>query len=252
VEKTMPQRTIVVVVSIGSKRYWQAIALKWLNVLCGRFGYDLTVCRQPTVSSIRAEQFDRNQNFGRAHKLGIGYLFNYYDRVLQFDDTVMVSPIIPDLIAMVPEEMIGCDVVGKRKNVSRYLEQHRLIYGRVQPLPPERFYNNGVVVYSRHHSALFELATLPWDKISLDTVFATQGYVSHRAEELGFPLFDLGPRFNVTGSQIKKMGNIDNSSAYIFHLTSALSSQERLSYAKEIDRHFRKLARRGTEQYHDT
>lgn len=239
----MAQRTVVVVISIGPTRHWQAFALKWLNVLCARFGYDLVICRQPTITSIRPEQFDRFQNFGRAHKLGIGFLFNYYDRIVQFDDTVMVSPAIPNLVTMVPEEMIGCYIEGIRKGekLDRYLKNHQAIYHRPAPLPRDRFYNNGVAVYSRRHAPLFEPSTFPWDKISLDTVFATQGYVSHRADELGFPLFDLGPRYNFLGSQIKKLGSMEDASAHIFHLTSALSAEERLKYAKDVDRYFHKL-----------
>jgi len=237
-------RVAVVIISIGKNRPWFQIALTWINAYCERFSFDLVIYRSPLLKHQGVEQFDRFQNFGRCQKLGIGGLFEHYERVLQLDDTCLISPHTPNFLHMVPAEMIGCYLEGKYREddqFSSYLAAHRAAYGRSYLLPRERFYNSGVTIYSKCHSPLFDLETVPWGAILGDTVFPTQGYLSHRAEELNYPLYELGIEFNCPGSVIKRMPRVEDSTAYLFHLTSALSPRERLETALRIDRHFQRL-----------
>jgi len=233
-------RTAVVVVSVGGSRPWLDISLKWINFYCSRFGFDLLLCRLPTISELVPQQFDRFKNFGRCQKLGIGFLFDKYDRVIQVDDTCIFSPHTPNLIRLVPEESIGCYVEGTRwgEKFQLYLDTHKLAYERNVPLPRERFYNSGMTVYSKCHAMLFELSAIPWNTIQADTAFPTQGYLSHKAEELGFPLCDLGHSFNFVGSMIKRTPELENTPIYVFHLTGVLKRRERTDYARRIDRLF--------------
>lgn len=238
-------RTAVVVISVGRNRPWFQIALTWMNLYCERFGFDLIVHRSPLLKQQSVEQFDRFQNFGRCQKLGVGRLFEEYDRVLQLDDTCMISPHTPNLVHLVPSEMIGCYLEGKYRHDDQfrsYLTAHQVAYGRSHVLPKDRFYNSGVTVYAKSHSVLFDLETVPWEAILDDRVFPTQGYLSHRAEELNYPLYELGIEFNCPGSVIKRLPRIEDSTAYLFHLTSALSPRERIEFALRIDRHFQSLA----------
>jgi hypothetical protein len=237
-------RVAVVIISVGPNRPWFHLALTWMNVYCERFGFDLIVYRSPLLKQQRVEQFDCFQNFGRCQKLGIGQLFEEYDRVLQLDDTCMISPYTPNLARLVPAEMIGCYLEGKYREddqFSSYLAAHKTAYGRSCVLPKDRFYNSGVTVYAKSHSRLFDLETVPWEAILGDCVFPTQGYLSHRAEELNYPLYELGIEFNCPGSVIKRLPSIEDSPAYLFHLTSALSPRERMEFALRIDRHFQRL-----------
>jgi hypothetical protein len=189
------------------------------------------------------ENFDRFQNWGRWQKLGVHFLFDTYDRIVQFDDTCMVSPLTPNLAELVPEQAIGCFIEGRHRSeaFNSYLENHMRAYRRSTTLPRERFYNNGVAIYSRSHAPLFDLSSIPWPIVAADTIFPTGGYLSHRADTLGFPLFDLGFAFNFAGSKIKKLARPDLANAYIYHLTSALERSERLATAKAIDGHFRSM-----------
>jgi hypothetical protein len=228
----------VIVISLG-ERPWLPIVEHWLGRYCRRWNHDLVVLREPLLTDVRSDQFDRFQNYGRAQKLGVGRFFGKYDRIIQMDDTCIVSPATPDLVQTVPEEAIGCWIEGLQRGPSfdAYLKEHAVIYERVAPLARERFYNSGVVVYSRQHAALFDESTIPWGKIKADRAFPTQGYLSHRSEVYQYGLFDLGPAYNRIGSEIARSGDIRKilDSTYVFHLTSAVA-RNRMWYAAEIDR----------------
>ena len=235
-------KIVLAVVSIGD-RPWFAFCLPWMNHFCCRFGYDLIVFRSPVITSVSPEELGGMKVFGRCQKLGIGYLFDLYDRIIQLDDTCMVSPLTPDLTALVPETAVGCYIEGAdlHDRYQSYFEIHKELYERADPLSQERFFNGGVAVYSRSHAALFDIGSIPWSSIQRDKYFPHQGYISHRAEVLGLPLYDLGPAFNFVGSRIKKLRRPEDANAHIFHLTSALRPDKRLIVAKLLDDYFRSL-----------
>lgn len=214
-----------------------------MNHFCRRFGYDLIVFRSPLITSVTPENLGGTKVYSRCQKLGIGYLFDLYDRIIQLDDTCMVSPIAPDLTALVPQTAIGCYVEGAdlHDRYRSYFEIHKEVYNRVNALSKERFFNGGVAVYSRSHSALFDIGNIPWSSILADKHFPHQGYLSHRADALGLQLYDLGPAFNFVGSRIKKLRRPEDANAHIFHLTSALRPDKRLTVARLLDDYFRSL-----------
>ncbi|MGH9895595.1 MAG: hypothetical protein ACREA0_27155, partial [bacterium] len=158
------------------------------------------------------------------------------------DDTCIIAPTTADFARAVPEGEIGCWVEGRFRGTGfdAYLKEHALLYERASPLPRERFYNSGVVVYSRRHAPLFDAASIPWEKIKADRAFPTQGYLSHRSEIHQFALFDLGAAFNRIGSEIARSGDIGKilDTTYVFHLTSAVA-RNRMWFAAEIDRQLR-------------
>ncbi len=233
-------RVAIVVVSLGDRPWWP-IALRWLEHYCLKCSYDLVVVRQPLVAHLRPADFDRFQNFGRTQKLGIRCFFDIYDRVIQVDDTCMISPTTPPLADIVPEDAIGCWVAGPgNAKFASYIPKHKEIYGRATPLPATSFYNSGLSVYSKNHASLFEQASIPWDKIRSDHWFPTQGYLSDRAEQEGIALHDLGSAFNLIGSRILSDPSIQSESVFIYHLTSAL--RDRLGMAVKIDSVFREKA----------
>jgi hypothetical protein len=202
------------------------------------------VHRVPLVETIKIEQFDRVQNYGRCQKLGIGFLFERYDRIIQLDDTCMISPHTPDLLELVPENAIGCYIAGpdRGEHFESYLQAHRRAYNRSAKLSRSQFYNNGVAVYSRRHAELFNSGAIPWPVLRADRTYPTGGYLSHRAESLGYQLHDLGIAFNLMGSRLKKMAHPQEASAFIFHLTSALTPKERFEWAQRLDGFFRGLS----------
>lgn len=237
----MQLRVALIVVSLGERPWWP-ITAKWLDVYCRRWNYDLVVVRQPLVAELQPEEFDRFQNFGRAQKLGIGPYFEIYDRIIQIDDTCIVSPATPDLAEIVPKDEIGCWVAGRYFSVNafnKYANYHASIYERTVPIPKERFYNSGMTVYSKKHALLFDRSSIPWDKIKADHERPQQGYLSHRCEEAGFKLHDLGPNFNFVGSRIKRARDLSQvpEDVLVFHVTSAIP--DRVDIATQIDRLFR-------------
>jgi hypothetical protein len=236
------RKTVLAVVSIGD-RPWFAFCLPWMNFFCRRFGYDFMVFRSPLIASLSPEYFGGAKVYGRCQKLGIGHLFDVYDRVIQLDDTCMVSPQTPDLTALVPEAAIGCYVEGPdlQERFRSYFDIHKQLYARANPMPKERFFNGGVAVYSRSHAALFNIGSIPWSTIQADRFFPHQGYLSHGAEVLGLPLHNIGTTFNFVGSRIKKLRRFGEANAHIFHLTSALRPDQRMTMARAIDEYFRNL-----------
>jgi hypothetical protein len=235
-------KTVLAVVSIGD-RPWFAFCLPWMNHFCRRFGYDLIVFRSPLIPSLSPENLGGMKLYGRCQKFGIGFLFNLYDRIIQLDDTCMVSPLAPDLTALVPENAVGCYVEGLdlHDRHRSYFELHKELYKRATPLSKERFFNGGVAVFSRSHAALYDIDSIPWLSILADKHFPHQGYLSHRADVLGLPLHDIGPAFNFVGSRIKKLRRPEDANAHIFHLTSALRPDKRLIVARLLDDYFRSL-----------
>ena len=201
------------------------------------------VFRSPLITKVTPENLGGMKLYGRCQKLGIGYLFGLYDRVIQLDDTCMVSPDAPDLAALVPEGAIGCYIEGPdlHERYRSYFDIHKRLYERTTPLATERFFNGGVAVYSSRHAGLFDVASIPWSRIQADSFFPHQGYLSHRANVLGLPLHNLGTSFNFVGSRIKKLRRPEHANAHIFHLTSALRPDQRLTFARLLDEYFRGL-----------
>lgn len=230
-------RAAMIVTSLGDRPWWP-IAAKWMERYCRRWAYDLVVVRQPLVPELSPQDFDRFQNYGRAQKLGIGAFFDIYDRIIQIDDTCIISPVTPDLVRIVPEDTIGCWAAGRyfsAKGFSAYASYHADIYHRDIPLPKERFYNSGMTVYANKHAELFDKSSIPWDRIKADRERPQQGYLSHRCEEADFELHDLGPKFNFVGGRIKRIADLSKivDDIMIFHVTSAI--RDRVNIVKQID-----------------
>jgi len=228
----------IVVVSIGI-RPWFSLAHKWMMSYASRYNYDLIVRDTPLCDLFSPSDFSRFQHYGRCQKIYIGSLFNDYDRVLQLDDTVFLSPLAPDLAEIVPSQCLGAWVEGERfSNGSKYLSQHQKLYGLSEPMPKKRFYNNGVALYSRAHQILFE--SIDWKTIAKDESFPTGGYLSYKAYTNNIEIFDIGPRFNFVGSIIRRLKAF-RPDVFFYHLTSGLNRQERSVVAEKLDIYFSHL-----------
>lgn len=235
-------RNAVVVVSTG-ERPWFNLSQKWMQHYCASHGLEFVVVNTPHPKLPAVGQFARRQNWGRAMKLGIGDLFDCYDRLLLLDDTCFVSPLTDNLFAIVPKAAIGCFVEGKYR-VDQLFAQYLKFIGRIYDARsvPDRgsFFNAGVCVFSSCHKRLFELDRADWRAVTQDPQFPVQGYLCCRVSDYGIPLHDLGLAYNMVGSQIRRAGNILNCppETRIFHLTSSLSAAERIGLAKQIDQLF--------------
>ena len=92
----------------------------------------------------------------------------------------------------------------------------------------------------RRHRKLFEFNSGDIEMILLDPMYADQGFISKRAWELNLPIFCLGNEFNFVGSQIAQCGGAEHAplSIKIFHLTSYLTDNERVTAAQVINGRF--------------
>ena len=111
-------KTALVIVVLGP-RPWAGIACFWANYYYEQWGYDLHVYRNPPLPALHETYFDRYQNYGRVQKVGIYDLFEKYDRIIQIDDTCIISPLTPDLTDLVPQGFIGAikgpEMTGARR-----------------------------------------------------------------------------------------------------------------------------------------
>lgn len=235
-------RATIVVVRIGY-RPWFRITIKWLNYYAWRHHHDVIVCNTPYWSEDELPRFRHAQNFGRIQKLGIGRYFGLYDRLLLVDDTCLISPKAGDIVGMTPYGEIGAMLEDHlQKDYKKYLAFNKKLYKRKTMLGKDTFLNGGVLVLSREHSPIFDPDSIPWNTIAADDYFPVQGYISHQAEVLGFKVHDLGLEYNFCGSAILRNGPSPNlpDDVKIFHLTSALTLEQRLAAASIIDDRFSK------------
>src|SRR5262249_23674787 len=145
----------------------------------------------PLCDLFSPSDFARFQNYGRCQKLYIRSVFDSYDRILQLDDTVFLSPLAPDLAEIVPSQCLGAWVEGELEHFSngQYLSLHQKLYGLSEPMPRGRFFNNGVALYSKAHKNLFE--SIDWKTVAKDKGFPTNGYLSYKAYINGIEIFDI-------------------------------------------------------------
>lgn len=173
----------------------------------------------------------------RLAKLELVDLLKIYDRLIYFDNTVVVNPRCPDLFALVPEDKVGA-IYETRFGVKWINELSGLMaeafnyYG----VPPcADFFNSGVMVISECHRLMF---TLPEAPVKRFRGWFDQPLLNAMCRKHGFEVHDLGVRFNYLGNLVKdydtnrffrKKLSCRPEDAYIVHITRAFgSNHERL------------------------
>ena len=235
----MKNKVCIVTLSIGD-RPWFKYVKKYLDLYAKKNNYDLIVEKK---TKSKEDNFSSFRHFACAEKFFLGEYLNYYDRLILLDDTCMLSPLLEPLDHLVPKDKIGCWVEGNRKdkNLDSYLRQNAKIYNLKNVLPNNRFFNSGVLVFSKKHIDLFKLDD-DFKKIEIDTKFPNQGYLSVKAFKLKYQLYDLGENYNFVGSKIRRYLHyqIPFDKIKIFHLTGVFSSQLRYDIASSLDIYFKK------------
>lgn len=130
-----------------------------------------------------------------------------YDRVLFLDTDVIVKPDCPDLFERVPAECFGAWLA------SRHNPRFESNIARIQQALPDLgwrgdYFNSGVMVVSRCHRDAFAKT------IEYQDEYPDQTLLNYRVQRLGYPIADIGYRFNHTGvaSQVA-----DRFASYIIH-----------------------------------
>jgi len=192
-----------------------------LVAYASRIGADFVVIRERYYSKVPTGY----------EKLQIGRILENYDRVIYLDTDVIVRNDTPNLLWIVPEWFIGVynesdptwesriDVPGFMPGFCNSL---RL------PMPDYRgrYFNTGVMVVGRKHSALFTAPTV------FPNCHGEQGYLNIQIHLLGYSILELPSRFN----RIPDCLYGDGTDAYIIHYLRSRISIETLLHKARKDK----------------
>jgi alpha-N-acetylglucosamine transferase len=158
-----------------------------------RYGLDFIVLAE--------QQVGQNVFFA---KLACADLLDRYDRLIFMDTDIVLAPDCPDLLDVVPEDHFGAYLV------SQHTDWHDKAIELIQQHLPDLgwkrdYFNSGLFVCSKLHRPMFD-PTDPlfpiWDdlcaKMHIGVTFAEQTWLNYKWQQIGFPLHDVGYRFNHT------------------------------------------------------
>jgi hypothetical protein len=161
-----------------------------------RCGVDFLVLRQPRVNS-------RYGLSTRYEKFQLFELLQHYDQIAFVDTDVLIAPDAPSLFKLVPRDRFAAANESIYSQADRDKTLTQEILGPVEWRSP--YFNSGVMVFGRAHSAVFDPAApelLLWSRGDFRkrvvNLLNDQPYLNHRLNRLDIPLLDLGHRFNHT------------------------------------------------------
>lgn len=141
--------------------------------------------------------------FPSYEKLGLGCLFNKYDRIMFVDIDAYILDTCPNLLKLVPRETFGArkvDIKDKWKN--RICDD----FGDVVEMPD--YFNSGVFLASKEHRDIF---SLPGEVIHGGKI-AEQTTLNYQVARNGVKLTNIGWNFNAINPKKKYINR-----AYIIH-----------------------------------
>jgi len=179
----------------------------------------------------------------RLAKLELAELLKTYDRLIYFDNTVVINPRCPDLFTLVPKDKVGATYETRLgiKWINEFsdLMQEAFDYYGVPPCTD--FFNSGVMVISRCHRSMFTLPEIPVKRFR---GWLDQTLLNAMCRKHGFELHDLGLRFNYMGVHVKyfdsdrsfrKKISCSPEEAYVVHMTRSFgSNRERLNRIERL------------------
>ena len=233
-ESVLKDRAIVVV-SIGERPWWPALAER-VKAYARRVDADVL-----GVTSLRGS------TAGEAKRIKLVVARDAfaagYRRILILDDTVAIRNDTPNLFAKVPEYAIGATIEDFRirKNAQVLARLSSLKYSSCTN---DVWFNSGVVVLSWVHAGM--LTAIPSEV--RDELFWDQGILNARRSDFRFPLVDLGYEYNYVGSfETTNQATAPFPSAteaYMVHGTTGLlrPPEERRAYLEDV---LMKWSRRG-------
>lgn len=179
----------------------------------------------------------------RLAKLELADLLKTYNRLIYFDNTVVINPRCPDLFTLVPKDKVGATYETRLgikwlNELSGLMQEAFNYYGAP---PCTDFFNSGVMVISRCHRSMF---TLPETPVKRFRGWLDQTLLNAMCRKHGFAVHDLGLRFNYLGIQVKhfdsdrgfrKKISCSPEEAFIIHMTRAFgSNRERLNRIERL------------------
>ena len=159
------------------------------------------------------------QRFAQLTKLlCIADALKSYDRVLLLDDSCFVAPDSPDIFELVPDNRMGGVIDSGLWGKAAY---------------PKLVMNTGVLCVSSIHRTFFNQLEDFYLGFIGNKPTGDQHFINRVLATGALDNLFLDARLNVVGSQIRET-TIERKEAYIYHLTSALSFNQRLMYAQML------------------
>ncbi len=116
-----------------------------------------------------------------------------YDRFAILDADIIIRPHAPNVFAVVPADLLGVMPEGRKLDRKVWCEELRRIYRFDKDLPPDRYFNSGVLVMSREHIGLLE--ALREGPVFGHPLFE-QGFLNAIVHARGIPVYDLPTSLN--------------------------------------------------------
>lgn len=144
-------------------------------------------------------------------KCQLGNLLQYYDRIIYFDTDIIITKDCPNLFDIVPERDLGAFIESEYSFYSDEV-RHTIRIRRTQEKLGEigwvkDYFNTGVMVLSKKHAPMFELA----GNYIVDLREQTQ--LNYNCRKLGFWVHDIGIRLN----KMDFINPFDRYEAYVIH-----------------------------------
>jgi len=207
---------VLVTLSIGKRSHFGVLRVP-MEAYARRIGAEFVVVDSASHPSLA--RWNATLHAGaNSHFLKLPLLqwfLQHYDRVLFLDDDVLVAPYAPDLFAAVPCASIGATIESVHKQGWHTMHTKSLcgIYelqlGRTHSsvcsedgARRARIFNSGVLVLSTAHLPLLR----GWEARKLECrILCDQLYLNAMRHAHEVCLHDLGTRFNLPGTAVRKM-----------------------------------------------
>lgn len=154
-------------------------------------------------------------------KLDMRALLEKYERIIYVDTDILVRPDTPNLFDIVPPEKIGAFNEGQFVERSANFKAYMAQVDYPVHLWNGKYYNTGVLVFSRGHAGLFEPPPTEVDN------FKEQSYLNVMLAYKKFPMKDLSYRYNRMSCMDPLTGE-NRLSSYLVHYAGVnlLTSEE--------------------------
>jgi len=142
-----------------------------------------------------------------AAKMRIAELLWVYERILYLDSDVLVRPECPDLFDLVPADKFGAWLASTvNPGFGPLIANVQDTLGDIGWR--DGYFNSGVMVVARMHRPAFN------KQIDYTDAMQDQTLLNYRVQKLGFPIHDIGHRFNHTGAADRVA---DRAGSFIIH-----------------------------------
>lgn len=209
----------LVIVNVGAADH-AALSRECMLRYCRTWDIDFVELREPRIN---LSGTDPDYNYRTLEKCQAFECLDTYQRILRIDTDVLISPKAPNVFDVVPEDAVGVvyeDVGDKAAARRGEMEAVAAAYGTMSWPIDRRYFNSGVMVFSRVHRDAFRITEDDQRLIASGALgsFKEQNWCNWRVYEGGCPLFELDHRFNhLRFFSDRAYGGHDRFDSYFLH-----------------------------------